>query len=428
MTVALLIGSLLVLALLGVPLVFAILASAILTLLVTRPGLPLEVVAQVFVGGIDSQVLLAILFFFLAGELMNSGGITRRIVAFANTLVGHLRGGLGQVNVVTSLLFSGISGSAVADTAAVGTVMIPSMKERGYPADFSAALTQASSIVGPIIPPSVPIIIYAVLAEQSIAELFVAGILPGFLITLCLMVTVYIISRRRGYHRNARVGMGEVGTSLARALAAMLMPLIIVGGILGGVMTATEAGAVAVLYALVIGALGYRELTLRAVWRGVLRAATGTSTVLVILGASSVFAWIVADQQINQQVAQAIFALSTDPLIVLLLITLAGLLVGMLMDPLAALIIMVPVFLPAALQIGVDPVHFGLVIVLTLMIGLCTPPVGYLIYLSAAIAKCRPEAVTRESLPFLAALVVALLLCVAVPAISLTLPAWFGYR
>ena len=428
MTVALLIGSLLALALLGVPLVFAILASAILTLVVTRPGLPLEVVAQVFVGGIDSQVLLAILFFFLAGELMNSGGITRRIVTFANTLVGHLRGGLGQVNIVTSVLFSGISGSAVADTAAVGTVMIPSMKERGYPADFSAAVTQASSIVGPIIPPSVPIIIYAVLAEQSIAELFVAGILPGFLIALCLMATVYIISRRRGYQRSARAGLGEVGASLVRALAAMLMPLIIVGGILGGVMTATEAGAVAVLYALVIGALGYRELTLRAVWRGVLRAATGTATVLVILGASSVFAWIVADQQINRQVAQAIFALSTDPLVVLLLITLAGLLVGMLMDPLAALIVMVPVFLPAAVQIGVDPVHFGLVIVLTLMIGLCTPPVGYLIYLSAAIAQCRPEAVTRESLPFLAALVVALLLCVAVPAISLTLPAWFGYR
>ncbi len=428
MTVALLIGSLIFLALLGVPLVFAILASAAITLVVTRPGLPLEVVAQVFVGGIDSQVLLAILFFFLAGELMNSGGITRRIVAFAHSLVGHFRGGLGQVNIVTSVLFSGISGSAIADTAAVGTVMIPSMKERGYPADFAAAVTQASSIVGPIIPPSVPIIIYAVLAEQSIGELFVAGILPGLLIAFCLMVTVYVISHRRGYERSARADLREIGSNLLRSLAAMLMPVIIVGGILAGVMTATEAGAVAVLYGLVIGALVYRELTLQAIWRGMLRAATGTATVLVILGASSVFAWIVADQQINRQVAQAIFALSTDPLIVLLLITLAGLLIGMLMDPLAALIVTVPVFLPAAMQMGIDPVQFGIVIVLTMMIGLCTPPVGYLIYLSAAIARCRPEAVTRESLPFLAALVVALLLCVAVPAISLTLPAWFGYR
>lgn len=428
MTVALLLGSLVIFALLGVPLVFAILASVAITLLVTRPEVPLEVVAQVFVGGIDSQVLLAILFFFLAGELMNSGGITRRIVTFADTLVGHLRGGLGQVNILASLLFSGISGSAVADTAAVGTVMIPSMRDRGYPAEFAAAVTQTSSIVGPIIPPSVPVIIYAVLAEQSIAELFVAGILPGLLIAACLMLTVYVISRRRGYDRNKRAGIAEIGASLLRALAALLMPVIIVGGILGGVMTAAEAGAVAVFYAMVIGALAYRQLTLRLVWNGVLQAATGTATVLVILGASSVFAWIVADQQINRQVAEIIFALSTDPLVVLLLIALAGLLVGTLMDPLAALIVMVPVFLPAALQIGIDPVHFGLVIVLTLMIGLCTPPVGYLIYLSAAIARCRPEAVTRESLPFLAALVAGLLLCVAVPAISLTLPAWFGYR
>ena len=428
MTVALLIGTLILLALFGVPLVFAILASAILTLLVTRPGLPLEVVAQVFMGAIDSQVLLAILFFFLAGELMNSGGITRRIVTFANTLVGHLRGGLAQVNIVTSLLFSGISGSAIADTAAVGTVMIPSMKERGYPADFAAAVTQASSIVGPIIPPSVPMIIYAVLAEQSIGELFVAGILPGLFIAGCLMVTVWIISRRRGFGGEDRAGLDLIGRSFARAAAALIMPLIIVGGILGGVMTATEAGAVAVFYALVVGFFGYRELTLKSLWGGILRSASGTATVLVILGASSVFAWIVADQQINQHVAAAVFSVSTQPFVVLLLIVAAGLLIGMLMDPLAALIIMVPVFLPAAIEVGIDPVHFGLVIVLTLMIGLCTPPVGYLIFLSATIARVRPEAVNRATLPFLGALIAALIVCAALPGISLWLPGLAGYR
>ena len=428
MTVAILIGGLAFLALIGVPLVFAILAAATAAVLVTRPGVPLEVVTQVFVGGIDSSVLLAILFFFLAGELMNSGGITRRIVDLAGNLVGHIRGGLAQVNIVSSVLFSGISGSAIADTAAVGTVMIPSMVKRGYPPAFAAAVTQTSSIVGPIIPPSVPVIIFAVLAEQSIGELFVAGIVPGLVIALCLMLTVYLISRRRAYERTAPAPLRAVALSFVHASAALGMPLIIVGGILGGVITATEAGAVAVFYALFAGRLIYRELTLQLVWQSLLKAAWGAATVLVILGASSFFAWIVADQQINKQMAETLFSISSNPLVVLLMITLAGLIVGTLMDPLAALIIMVPVFLPAAMEVGVDPVHFGLVLILTLMIGLCTPPVGYLIYLSSAIARARPERVTRESLPFLAALLAALLICVAFPELSLTLPEWFGYR
>ncbi|MEM5500415.1 TRAP transporter large permease [Ahrensia kielensis] len=429
MTVALLVGGLLLLAALGVPLVFAIMASSIVTILVTRPGLPLEVVAQTFVGGIDSSVLLAILFFFLAGELMNCSGITRRIVEFSATLVGHIRGGLGQVNVLSSLLFSGISGSAIADTAAVGTVMIPAMKERGYSAGFAAALTQTSSIVGPIIPPSVPMIIYAILAEQSVGELFVAGIVPGFCIAAALMFTVYIISRKRGYERaEKRAGISEITSGGARASAALMMPIIIVGGILGGVMTATEAGAVAVLYAVVIGLFVYRELTPKLIWHSMLRAAKGASTVLVILGASSLFAWLVADQQINKAVAEVVLSISTEPVMVLVLITLVGLLVGMLMDPLAALIILVPVFLPVTAEVGIDPVHFGLVIVLTLMIGLCTPPVGYLIYLSAIIAKTRPEVVVRESMPFILCLVIVLGLCLFFPQLSLTLPEMFGYR
>ena len=429
MTIAILVGGLLILAVLGVPLVFAILASSLITLLITRPGLPMEVVAQTFVGGIDSSVLLAILFFFLAGELMNCSGITRRIVEFSAKLVGHIRGGMGHVNVMSSLLFSGISGSAIADTAAVGTVMIPSMKKHGYSGGFAAALTQTSSIVGPIIPPSVPMIIYAVLAEQSVGELFVAGIVPGACIAMALMATVYVISARRGYERaDRRASIPEIAGSGARASAALLMPVIIVGGILGGIMTATEAGAVAVLYAILAGLLIYRELTLALIWRSMLRAAKGASVVLVILGASSLFAWIVADQQINKAVAELVFSMSTQPLIVLALITLVGLLAGMLMDPLAALIILVPVFLPVAAEVGIDPVHFGLVIVLTLMIGLCTPPVGYLIYLSAIIAETSPENVIRESLPFIMALGSVLLLCVIFPEISLTLPEFFGYR
>ena len=427
MAVAILIGVLVALSALGVPLVFAIFAAAVVTVLLVRPGLPLDVAAQMFVDGIDSSLLLAIVFFFLAGELMNQGGITARIVAFAAALVGHIRGGLGHVNVMSSLLFSGISGSAIADTAAVGTIMIPAMAERGYSKAFSAALTQTSSIVGPIIPPSIPIIIYAVLAEQSVGELFVAGIVPGLLLGACLMVTVYLISARRGYERGARASAALLGRTFLDALPALGMPVIIVGGILGGVMTATEAGAVAVLYGLLAGSLVYRELTLRKVWAATVSAATGAASVLVIVGASTFFAFIVADQQINKDVAALVFSISDDPTVVLLAIVAVGLLVGMLMDPLAALIIMVPVFLPTVIETGVDPVHFGLIIVLTLMIGLCTPPVGYLIYMSASIAGIAPEQVVRESLPFLATLVVALLLCVLFPILTLGLPRLLGY-
>ncbi len=427
MAVLVLIGTLALFAALGVPLVFAILASAAVTVLVVRPTMPLDVAAQMFVDGIDGSLLLAIVFFFLAGELMNQGGITRRIVTFAGTLVGHIRGGLGHVNVTSSVLFSGISGSAVADTAAVGTIMIPSMVERGYPRAFSAAVTQTSSIVGPIIPPSIPIIIYAVLAEQSVGKLFVAGIVPGLVIGACLMVTVYIVSARRGYEKGERAGPARIGRAFVSALPALGMPVIIVGGILGGVMTATEAGAVAVVYGLLAGFFVYRELTLARAWQAVLRAASGAATVLVIVGASTFFAFIVADQQVNREVARVVFAISENPTVVLLAVVAVGILVGTLMDPLAALIIMVPVFLPAALEIGIDPVHFGLVLVLTLMIGLCTPPVGYLIYLSASIAGVKPEAVIAESLPFLATLVVALVLITVFPSLTLGLPTLLGY-
>lgn len=423
MTVLLLLGSMLLLSILGVPLVFAILASSLATLLVYRPGIPFEIVPQLFVNGIDRSVLLAVVFFFLAGELMNRGGITQRIVDFANALVGPIRGGLGHVNILSSVFFSGISGSAVADTAAVGSTMIPAMVRHGYSRAFSAAVTQTSSVIGPIIPPSIPVIVYAVLAEVSVGRMFLAGIVPGLVVSLCLMVAVYVISLRRGYPKEARVPMAAILKRGVDAGLALFAPLIIVGGILGGVFTATEAGAVAVLYSFLLGRLGYRELSWRDAWTAMLQSARGAATVMVILGASTLFAWIVADLQVSRTVGAAILAVSEQPWLVLLLINLFVLLVGLFMDPLAAMIILVPIFLPTVIEIGVDPIHFGIVFVLNLMIGLCTPPIGYLIYLSAAIAEARPEEVIRESLPFLAALLVALFLCMYVPAITLTLPA-----
>ena len=415
MTVALLFGSMILLALLGVRLVFAILLASTLTLLFYRPGIPLEVVAQLFLSGIDNFLLLAVGFFFLAGELMNRGGVTRRIIDFAKTCVGHIHGGLGHVNVVSSLFFSGISGSAVADTAAIGSVMIPAMERAGFSRGFAAAITQASSVIGPIIPPSIPIIVYAVLAQVSVGEMFLAGIVPGIVVGLCLMVGVYIISLRRGYPAGDWAGLGAILHSGRNALIALATPVIIVGGILGGVMTATEAGAVAVAYAFLVGKFWFRELSWGDCGAALVESAKGASTILVIVGASAVFGWIVADLKISTTVAELIFEISRDPLTVLFLVMLFVLVIGLFMDPLAGLVIVVPVFLPTMQEIGIDPIHFGILVVLNLTIG-------YLIYLSAYISKERPEVVIRESLPFLIALFAALAICLLVPAVVLTLP------
>ena len=271
-------------------------------------------------------------------------------------------------------------------------------------------------------PPSIPIIVYAVMAQVSVGRMFLAGFLPGLVIGLCLMVTVWIVSRRRGYGREPPADLRAVLRAGLDAGVAMLAPVIIVGGILGGAFTPTEAGAVAALYSFLVGKLVLRELPWSEVWQAILRAAEGTATALVILGASSVFAWIVADLQINRAIAALIFEISREPWVVLLIINIVLLGVGMFMDPLSAMVILVPILLPTVLEIGIDPIHFGIVVVMNLMIGLCTPPVGFLIFLSANIAGAKPEEVVRESVPFVAALLVALLICTYVPAVTLTLP------
>ena len=422
MNTALLFGSMLGFALLGVPLVFAILAASVLTIVVVRPEMPLLLVTQVFMNGMDQFLLLAVGFFFLAGELMNRGGITRRVVDLAQSLVGHFRGGLAQVNIVSSLFFSGISGSAVADTAAIGSLMIPEMKKRGYSGAFAAAVTQCSSVVGPIIPPSIPMIVYAVLAEQSVGAMFLGGILPGIVIGLCLMAAVAILARRRNFESSPRVTWAQIVRTGLQATVALMIPVIIVGGILGGVMTATEAGAIACLYAFLTGTLYFRELTPSEIGKSLVGAAQGTAIVLVIVGASSLFAWIVADLRLSQSIGAAITAYSDNPVVFLILVNVFALLLGFFLDPLAALVIIVPLLLPTATSLGISPVHFGVVLVFNLMIGLTTPPVGYLIYLSAHIAEVRPEKVMRESLPFMLALVVALAILTFLPAVTTTLP------
>lgn len=423
MTLAVLLGTMLALAGLGVPLVFALLAASLAGLLLFRPGVPLEVVPQFFVNGMDNFALLAIALFFLAGELMGAAGVTARILAFARAMVGHIRGGLAQVGIVASFVMAGISGSAVADAAAVGSVLIRSMREAGYPPAFAAALIETASILGPIIPPSIPMIVYAVLAGVSVGSMFLAGIVPGLSIALGLGL---VTSWRAGRLALPREGRADAATRLretGRASAALLAPVIIVGGIRGGAFTATEAGGIAALYVLAIGFLVYRGLTPGAVGHALVQAARGTASVLVILGASSIFAWIIADQGVSRAVAAAIAGLDAPPALVQLLLNLLFFAIGMFLDPIAALIILVPIFLPMVQGLGIDLVQFGVMAVLNLMIGLCTPPVGYLIYMTATMADAPPAAVIGESLPFLAVLVVVLLLVTYVPAVTLALPA-----
>jgi tripartite ATP-independent transporter DctM subunit len=423
MTLAVLIGGLIVLSFLGVPLAFAILGACLLTLTIFRPHLPLELMAQHVVNGIDSFPLIAIALFLFAGELMNAGGITRRIVDFAATLVGHIRGGLGHVTVLASMIISGISGSAVADAAATGSVMVPAMKRAGFPPAFSAALCETAAVMGPIIPPSIPMVIYAILVEASVGKMFVGGVIPGILMGLLLMVMVWIISRRRGYAKGQWGGVGAIAAAFVAAIAALATPVIILGGILGGVFTVTEAGAIACAYCAVVALLVYRQLSWAEFKHSLITAAQGTASVMIIVGASGLMGWMIADMQINKEAAALLLSITDIDWVFLTLVNVFFLIVGMFMDPLAALIVFVPILMPAVSALGIDVVHFGVVIVINLMIGLCTPPVGYLIYLMANVAGEPPQAVIRESLPFLGVLLLVLVLVTYIPSLTLALPA-----
>lgn len=408
---------------LGVPVAFSMgLASTAFILL--HPGqIPLEVLPQRMLSGLDSFALLAIPFFYLAGELMNAGGITQRLVNVATAFVGHFRGGLSHVVVLSNMLMAGVSGSAVADTAATGSVLIPAMKRAGYGGAYSSALTAAAGTIGPIIPPSLPMLVLAILTNLSVGKLFLGGAVPGIVMGLYLMGTSYLISRRRGYEPAPRVSWAARGRALWDASFALVMPLVVLGGIVAGIMTATEAGAVAAVYALVVGLFVYRGLRLKDVPRVLGHAATGAAVMLLIMSASYVFGWLLANMRVGEAIVATVQGISTTPWVTLLVINVFFLLWGCVLDPIPALVILVPLFLPLVQKIGIDPVHFGVMVVLNLMIGLVTPPVGFLCYLTASIAGVPVGQVFREALPFIAALLAVLLLVAYVPAVVLWLPA-----
>jgi tripartite ATP-independent transporter DctM subunit len=419
----LLFGALLVLLLAGVP-VFAALGIAA-ALYVIAAGIPPLIVVQQMFDGIDKFPLLAVPFFILAGTLMNSGRITDELFAFARSVVGHLRGGLGHVNILASLIFSGMSGTAVADAGGLGTVEMKAMRDQGYPARFAVGITAASSTIGPIIPPSLAMIVYAVIANASVGQLFVAGIVPGLLMALSLHAMVWYLAVRHRFPREARASLAEIGRTFLSSLPALVAPVIIIGGIVAGVVTPTEAAVVAVLYALLVGALWYRALTGRAILRALFETFETTAVVMLMVSASAAFGWILVRENIAASFTGFVLSLASEPWQALLLLNLILLVAGMFMETIAIILILAPVMLPVLDLYGISHVQFGVIMVLNLMIGLMTPPIGLLLFVMARIAGMDLAQVTRACAPFMLPLVVVLVLTSLFPALSLTLPRYF---
>ncbi len=389
-------------------------------------GQPLISVPQRLISGLDSFPLLAVPLFILAGSLMNTAGITDRIFGFARVLVGHITGGLGHVNVIASLIFSGMSGSAVADAGGLGQLEIKAMRRAGFDDAFAGGITGASCIIGPLVPPSIPMILYAVIANVSVGALFLAGVMPGLLSAAALMVMVWLIARRRNYAKDPRANFGQIWRAFRSAFLALLTPVIIIGGIFGGVFTPTEAAAAAAFYALFLGVVVYRELSLADLVRTFREVTLTTSVVGLILSGATLFNWVLARENVPQLVAQTLMGMSDDPTTILLLINLLLLVLGMFVDPLAIMILLVPVFTTITAQLGIDPVHFGVVMVFNLMIGLLTPPMGVGLFVVSRVSGMPLETVVRGILPFLVPLVLVLLLITLVPELVLALPHWVG--
>jgi tripartite ATP-independent transporter DctM subunit len=383
--------------------------------------------AIVMFNGATSFPLLAIPLFILAGAIMNSSGLSRRLIAFASALFGFVKGGLAMINIGTSLFFAEISGSAVADVAALGSILIPAMKKKGYPKEFAAAVTSSSATLAVIIPPSIPMILYAVMAETSVVQLFVAGIVPGILAGVGMMVLAYWYAVRYNYPVEEVFRWSRVRSTFKDAAWAFLLPLIILGGIFGGVVTATEGAALAVLAALLIGGVIYRELDLKHLYNAMIEGATQTATVMLLVAASALLGVYLTEQQMPQQLATWIAGLTSNKLAVLAILNVFFLFVGLFVHSAAAIILVVPIVMPLVNAVGIDPVHFGLIVTLNLGIGQQTPPVASVLMASCSIAKADMWKVTRVNLPFIGVLMATLLLVTYVPAVPLFLVEYF-YR
>lgn len=409
----------------GAPVAFAVGLAAVVTFI--YEGLPLFVAFQRILSGISVFSLLAIPFFIFAGELMLQGGISARLVRLASAAVGKVRGGLGLVNVSSSMLFGGISGSAVADTSALGSLLIPVMKEKGYDADYAVNVTVTSSVAGVVIPPSHNMILYAVAAGGgiSVTQLFIAGIVPGILMCLSLAIAAYIVAVKRGYKGEEFPGWQALLFSFVAAVPGLLTAVIIVGGVLSGVLTVTESGAFGAIYAILVTAFVYRELRWESFKNAVNQAVKTTALVMILVGCASAFSYLLALYNVPELLTNALTAISDNPIAILLMLNLILLALGMIMDMAALILICTPIFLPVATQSGMDPIQFGVMLMMNLGLGLCTPPVGTCLFVGCVVGKIRIEQAVRTIWPFYLALFAALMLVTYVPAVSLTLPGFF---
>ncbi|KIX15515.1 TRAP transporter large permease [Dethiosulfatarculus sandiegensis] len=411
---------------LGIPVAFCLGITSLTALWMM--DVPLLVLAQRTFTGVDSFPLMAVPFFVLAGELMNKGGTTQRLIDFAHALVGRIPGGLAHTNIVASMFFGGISGSAVADAAAMGTILVPGMTKKGYPAGFSAAVTAASSTMGPIIPPSIFMVIMGVTTGLSIGGLFAAGVVPGFLLGFTMMAYSWYLAVRRGFPREEGwMGFSQSVKSFVRAFPALLAPIIILGGILGGIFTATEAAAVAVFYAFLLGIFVFKELKLKDLPEIFINSGVTTAVLLLIIGMANIFAWVLTAEQIPQQIADVMLKITKNPYMILLFINLFLIFIGMFLEGGAAIIILAPTLLAVATAVGIQPLHFGLVMVLNIVVGLLTPPLGVCLFVVCGVTGLSLSRITKAVLPFLALEFGVLLLVTYVPGIILAIPTWLGY-
>ncbi len=416
-----------ILLIIGVPIAFVLGLVPLIYLLFFK-GLPLIAIASKLYGGIDNYVLLALPFFILAGNIMNNTGITKDLVNFARLLVGRVRGALAQVNIVVSIAFAGLTGAAVADTAAIGSILIPAMKEEGYSAEYSAAVTTASSVIGPIIPPSIIMVIYASVTGESVGALFMGGFLPGLAVALSLMILAYFFAIKYNHpKRTERISFKEAAYIVRRSILAMLVPLIIIGGILSGVFTPTEAAAVACLYAFIVGVFYYKTLTVKNMIDSLIDAGRVSATILLIISASQLFSMVLTIERIPEHIAAVMTSVITNKYLFLLVVNVLFFFMGMVMEISASVIMLTPILLPLAMEYGVHPLHFALIMLVNLNIGLTTPPVGVCLFTAVPIAKCSVEKMVPKVMPFVIAEMVAVLLITYIPEITLFLPRLTGF-
>jgi C4-dicarboxylate transporter DctM subunit len=404
-----------VLILCRVPIAFALSFVSFLGIMLTDPGLLINIPRKMF-NGIDSFTLVAVPLFILAGELMTQGGISKRLIKFSQTLVGHLPGGLALVVVLASMFFSALTGTAIAAAAAIGGMMIPAMNKEGYDIRFSTSLVATSATIGPIIPPSIVLILYGVIASVSIGDLFIAGVIPGLLMGIGLMIYSYFVGKKHNYRSRAeRASFKEIITGAKDAILALLMPLIIIGGITSGVFTATESGVIAVLYAFIVGKFVYKELEFKALWNILLSTAKTTATIVFLIGNAALFIWFLSFNSIPNQIIDMLGGISESPFLLLLIINVILLIAGTFIDTISAVSIFTPLFLPLVLAAGIDPIHFGIIMAVNLTIGMATPPLGVCLFVTASIGKISVPKMFKFLFPQVIILIVILFIITYIP-------------